>query len=130
MERRWLQIAIALIGLIPVGAGALGALLGPAQLHQIGDGVLDSHFRYLSGLLLAIGLGYWTAIPHIELQGQRIGLLTMIVVGGGFCRALGMLLYGPPGGGMTAALAVELVLTPLVYLWQIRVARQAAGPAA
>ena len=126
MERRWLQIAIALLGLIPVSAGAAGALLGPAMLNEIGDAVLDSHFRYLSGVLLAIGLGYWTAIPRIELQGERIGILTLVVVGGGFCRALGMLLYGLPGGGMTAALAVELVLAPLIYLWQVRVARLAA----
>ena len=126
MEKRWLQIVIALGGLIPVGAGLSGALLGPSMLHQIGDVALDSHFRYLSGLLLAIGLGYWTAIPNIERQGQRIGLLTLIVVGGGFCRALGMLLYGPPGGAMSAALVMELVITPLIYLWQTRVARLAA----
>jgi hypothetical protein len=125
MEKRWLQILIALGGLIPVGAGLSGALLGPSMLHQVGDLTLDSHFRYLSGLLLAIGLGYWTAIPNIEKQGQRIGILTMIVVGGGFCRALGMLLYGPPGGAMSTALLVELGGAPLVYLWQQRVARRA-----
>ena len=75
--------------LIVVGAGLAGALLGPLLLRQMGDGALDSHFRYLSGLLLGIGLLFWSTIPNIERQGHRFGLLTTIVVVGGFCRALG-----------------------------------------
>jgi hypothetical protein len=53
--------------------------------------------------------------------------LTLIVVTGGFARALGMLRFGPPGGAMRAALVMELIVTPLIYLWQGRVARLAAA---
>src|ERR1039457_4217024 len=120
MEKRWLQIAVALAGAVPVGAGVAGALLGPAMLGQVGDAALDSHYRYLSGLLLGIGLAYWTAIPDIERQGQRFRLLTLIVVIGGFCRALGMLQIGPPGPAMRLALVMELIIAPLLYLWRIR----------
>jgi hypothetical protein len=125
MEKRWLQIAVALGGLAPVGAGLSGALLGPAMLGQVGDGALDSHIRYLSGLLLGIGLAFWSTIPGIERQGARFGLLTLIVVVGGFCRALGMLIWGPPGPIMSLALIMELGVTPLLYLWRERVARLA-----
>jgi hypothetical protein len=130
MEKRWLQIAVALAGAVPVGAGLAGALLGPAMLGQIGDAALDSHYRYLSGLLLGIGLAYWTAIPDIERQGQRFALLTLIVVIGGFGRALGMLENGPPGPAMRLALVMELILAPLLYLWRIRLARIAGVDAA
>ena len=59
LERRLLQVAVALAGLVPVSAGALGAVdrLG---LHA------GSHGRYLSGLLLAIGLIFWWTVPAIE----------------------------------------------------------------
>ena len=129
MEKRWLQIAVAVAGLVPVGAGLAGGLLGPAMLGQIGDGVLDSHYRYLSGLLLAIGLGYWSAIPKIEIQGPRFTLLTLLVVTGGFFRGLGMLINGPPGRAMDLALIMELGVTPLICLWQWRLALAMDGAA-
>jgi hypothetical protein len=129
MEKRLLQIVVGLVGLIPVAAGLAGVLAGAAMLGLWGGPILDSHFRYLSGLLLGIGLAYWAAIPNIEKNGQTFGLLTLIVVIGGAARAFGALRLGLPGGAMTAALGVELIVTPLIYLWQGRVARlaQAAG---
>ena len=61
-ERRWLQGAVALACLSPIGFGTLGILEGPAMLAGIGPGEgppdLLSHYRYLSGLFLAIGLGW------------------------------------------------------------------------
>jgi len=128
-QKRLLQIVIAIIGLIPVAAGMLGGLHGLAMLGYWGDAAVDSHFRYLSGLLLAIGVAYWTTIPDIERQGARISLLTLIVVTGGFFRAIGMLMDGSPGPAMTGALIVELVVAPVIYLWQLRVARDASGAA-
>jgi hypothetical protein len=125
MERRLLQITVAIVGLVPVAAGLAGVLTGVSMLGLWGGVVLDSHYRYLSGLLLGVGLAYWAAIPAIEKEGPRFGLLTLIVVIGGFSRAIGALRHGPPGGAMSAALVVELVVTPLLYLWQARVARRA-----
>ncbi|HEX4180331.1 MAG TPA: DUF4345 domain-containing protein [Caulobacteraceae bacterium] len=130
MEKRLLQISVAVAGVVPVGAGGAGALLGPAMLHQMGDAALDSHFRYLSGLLLGIGLAFWSAIPNIERHGARFGLLTLIVAIGGLCRAIGALIMGPPGMAMSLALVMELVVTPALYLWRERVGRIAAVDAA
>jgi hypothetical protein len=125
MEKRLLQIVVALAGLVPVGAGLAGALWGPAMLGQMGDAALDSHYRYLSGLLLGIGLAFWSTLPGIERQGRRFGLLTLIVVVGGVSRAFGMLVTGLPGPAMSLALIMELAVTPLLYLWRERVARLA-----
>ena len=121
VERRALQVAVAVAGLIPVAGGLLGARFGAALLGGGGDVGFDSHYRYLSGLLFAIGLGYWSTVPRIETQGERFAILTFIVSVGGFCRAMGLLANGFPGPLMTAALAVELVVTPALYLWQSRV---------
>jgi hypothetical protein len=129
LERRLLQICVAIAGLVPVAGGVAGVLWGPGGLGEEAQGPLDSHFRYLSGLLAAIGVAYWTTVPDIEKEGARFGLLTLIMVAGGFARALGMLIAGPPGAMMSAAMAMELIVTPLLYLWQARVQRLAARPA-
>ena len=127
LEKRLLQIAVAVAGLIPVFAGGAGLLLGAGMLDLWGGVDLDSHFRYLSGLLLGIGLCYWTTIPAIEREGGRFGLLTVIVVVGGLARAVGMLRNGAPGPVMSAALGVELVVTPALLLWQTRLAKRSLG---
>jgi Domain of unknown function (DUF4345) len=124
-ERRILQIAVAAGSIIPIGAGAAGILLGPRMLAATNTaGDLDSHFRYLSGLLLGIGIGFVSTIPRIETYGKRFRLLTCIVVAGGLGRLLSLLTIGSPSPVMIAALGMELVVTPCLALWQHRVAGQ------
>ncbi len=130
MEKRLIQVVLALGGLIAVSAGMVGGLHGTLMLGDWGDASLDSHFRYLSGLLLGLGVAYWSVIPDIEHQEARLGLVTLIVVIGGFFRALGLLANGAPDWPMRAALVLELAGAPLVYLWQRRIARLAPVDAA
>ena len=85
-EKRLLQTAVALAGLVPVLAGALGALR-PELLALAGPPHALTHAAYLSGLLMGLGLGFWSLIPSIERQGRVFGLLT------GHC------LPGRPGPG-------------------------------
>jgi len=127
MGRRALQVVVALGCLVPIGAGGTGMLLGPGMMgaEAVGSGDLDSHFRYLSGLLLGIGLGFVSTIPRIEAHGPRFRLLTGIVVAGGIGRLVGLLATGAPSAAMMAALAMELMVTPGLALWQWRVARRA-----
>lgn len=122
MERRLLQAAVAVAALVPVLFGIAGVIWGPAVAGSIVGAAFDSHFRYLSGLLAGIGAAYWRLIPRIEAEGEAFFLLTLIVVVGGFCRGLGLLVDGPPGVGIGLALGMELIVTPGLYLWQTRVA--------
>jgi hypothetical protein len=124
-ERRALQIVVALLSLVPVAAGLAGVLQGPAMVDgSAGTPSQDSHMRYLSGLLLAIGVGWWSVIPAIERHGARVRLLTALVVCGGFARLLSLAVVGVPSGPMLGGLAMELVVTPAIALWQARVARR------
>ena len=123
-ERRLLQAAIAIGGFVPVGAGLTGALLGCRMTGETHGVNLDSHVRYLSGLLLGIGLAFWEAIPQIERHGRRVRLLTAIVALGGLMRLVGILSVAVPGPPMLFGLAMELVVTPLICLWQLRIARR------
>lgn len=122
-ERRALQAAVALFALIPIGAGLAGVLMGPAFT---GDGTAaisaDSHFRYLSGLLLGIGLAFWSTIPAIERHAGRFRLLTLIVFIGGLARLWALAEAGIPSVPMLGGLIMELIATPILCLWQARVA--------
>ena len=117
---------MALAGLVPVGAGLAGVLLGPAMLDGLArPDALDSHVRYLSGLLLGIGLIFWSLIPRIEDHGKEFRLLTLVVVVGGLGRLYGMIAVGLPPFSMRLALVMELVVTPLLCLWQWRLSARA-----
>ncbi|MXP62050.1 DUF4345 domain-containing protein [Roseomonas sp. M0104] len=125
-HRMLLRAAVAAGGVVPVGAGLTGVLIGPAMLQGMPplDALpLESHYRYLSGLLLAIGLGFWSTLRDIDQQGERFRLLTAIVVAGGVGRLLGLVVVEPPDVGMMFGLGMELVVTPLLCLWQGAVAR-------
>ena len=123
-ERRYLQYAVAVAGLVPISAGLYGVLFGAGLTREAALTVSgDSHYRYLSGLLLGIGLLFWSGIPAIEEKSGRFQLLTLVVVIGGLGRLVGLGLTGVPSLVMLFALAMELVVTPLVCLWQARIAR-------
>ena len=125
MSRRLIQIAVAIAGLVPVGAGAAGVLLGAAMIPLTGSMPIsaDSHWRYLSGLLLGIGLAFWSLIPRIESQGRLFQTLTGIVVAGGLGRLWALMAVGIPDKAMMFGLTMELVVTPALAIWQYRLAR-------
>jgi hypothetical protein len=125
LEKRALQIIVAIGSLVPMTAGAAGIILGPALLgdNVAGNTDLDSHFRYLSGLLLGIGISYASAVPGIELRRGRFLLLGAIIVLGGIGRLLSLVVRGSPSPSMIGALVMELLVTPCLTLWQWRLAR-------
>lgn len=127
LETRALQAAVALACLVPIAGGGAGVLWGPQAVGGTAGMPpdLDSHLRYLSGLLLAIGIGYAAAVPGIARHRGRFRLLGGIVVVGGLGRLASVLAIGLPSPTMRAALAMELVVTPALTLWQGRVARLA-----
>ena len=128
-ERRLLQIVVAVGSLVPIAAGVAGIVLGPAMVDAGAAPIpADSHFRYLSGLLLGIGIAFATTIPAIERRTARFRLLTTIVVIGGIGRLVSLLARGTPDKPMMFALVMELIVTPSLALWQNRVARRANSP--
>ncbi|MGH6995869.1 MAG: DUF4345 domain-containing protein [Stellaceae bacterium] len=125
IETRTLQVVVAIGSLVPIAAGGTGVILGPGFFggHAVASADLDGHFRYLSGLLLGIGLAYLSAVPRIEKRRQRFLLLAGLVVLGGLGRLLSILLRGAPSHSMIFALIMELAVTPAITLWQLSIAR-------
>ncbi len=107
---------------VPVIGGAAGVVMGEAAFGPWAGAAEDSQMRYLSGLLLGIGLVFWGCIPAIERRGGIVRVMTLIVVTGGVARLAGIMLIGDPGR-IRWALVMELLVAPLLCLWQARVAR-------
>jgi hypothetical protein len=121
LEKRLLQIVVAVAGLVPVAAGALGVLR--PELLFAGPSHTLTHGAYLSGLLLGLGLAFWSLIPAIERQGRVFGLLTGLVVLGGLARALTAARLGAWNLPVELPLVMELGVTPALWLWQRQLSR-------
>jgi hypothetical protein len=127
IERRLLQLVVASACLVPLAAGGTGMIRGATMIHGLHPPVpidLDSHYRYLSGLLLGIGLAFAFCIPSIERRGALFRPLGLIVILGGLARLLGLVANGVPGAGHVFGLAMELGAMPLLLLWQARIERR------
>ncbi len=125
-EKKLLQQAVAILAIIPVATGLYGVLFGQALTGDAVSISAESHFRYLSGLLLGIGLCFWSTLPSIELKTGRFRLLTLLVVIGGVSRLIGLALTGLPSLFMLGGLIVELIVAPVLCLWQTRIANRYA----
>ena len=131
-ERRLLQAAILLACLVPLLAGGAGVIQGPAMVSGIEPGVspidLDSHFRYLSGLLFGFGLVFLLCVATVEKHTALFRAFGLIVVIGGVARLYSAVTLGLPGPGHVFGLFMELGTVPAIVLWQGRVARLFAHP--
>ena len=132
LERLLLQGAVAIASLVPLTMGGLSILRGADLLKGMDPPFpvdLDSHYRYLSGLLLGIGLVFLASIPRIERRRTVFLTLGAVILAGGLARLWSLLDAGVPSAGHRFGLVMELVAVPLIVLWQGRVARRCAGQA-
>ncbi len=130
-EKRLLQAVILLACLVPLTAGPTGILRGAAWMAHGGSvsADLDSHFRYMSGIFTGVGIAFLSCVIGIEAKGSRLRMLAAFVVLGGFARGLSFVALGAPDPGNRFGLVMELGVTPLICLWQWRLARRwAAAP--
>jgi hypothetical protein len=136
IEKRLLQVVIAIACLVPLSVGGQSILNGPSFLGHppVIPTDLDSHFRYISGIFFGVGIAFATCIPDIQTKGPRFRLLGALVVCGGLARVVSLLSVGPPSKGHLFAFAMELGVVPLLMLWQAGFARRylaasTSGPA-
>lgn len=124
-ERRLFQIVVWIATLVPLSAGAAGIGLGPRMMKHLAstNPDLESHFRYLSGLLFGIGVAFAFSAAQPERRAGLFRALGFIVIAGGLARLLGVLLAGWPGAGDIFGLAMEVVTVPLLLLWLRRIER-------
>ncbi len=127
MERRTLQIILAVLSLIPLIGLGITWIVGPRYFfHSSGGDVpnaLDNQFRYLAGVYAGAVTGtLWWAIPRIEERGAAVRLAAGAVFLGGLGRCISLATVGHPGDpAMMGGLVLELGVVPLLVLWQRRI---------
>ncbi|WEZ82140.1 DUF4345 domain-containing protein [Rhizobium sp. 32-5/1] len=127
-QRRMLQATIAVLALLPVSAGLAGVLTGAGFLGlNVVPVDLDSHIRFLSGLFLAFGIGWYSCIPAIEKKAERLHFLAVLTFCGGLARLASLVIAGRPSTGHMLGLGMELVVVPCLVLWHRRVASLVKG---
>ncbi|SFR86205.1 DUF4345 domain-containing protein [Sphingomonas jatrophae] len=128
-EQRLWQAVAGLACLVPLLAGGDGVLRGVRMVHGPLLPDLDSHFRYLSGIFLGVGVAFACAVVRIDRPraGNLFRLLCGLVICGGLARLASLIAVGPPGPGHLFGLGMELGVVPLLALWQARVERRTKG---
>ncbi|WP_137123963.1 DUF4345 domain-containing protein [Roseomonas sp. HF4] len=125
--------AIRLAALVPIMAGGGGAILGPGFLGEAAGPATASHLRYLSGLLLGLGLLAWWCAGALDRRRPLFEALCAMVVLGGLARLAGLAAEGAPPAPHVLALAMELGIVPALWLatqarWARRVMAGASPP--
>ncbi len=126
-EYRLLQFMVAMACIVPIVTGSEGIVRGAATFRSVPAPVpadLDSHFRYLSGIFLVMGLWFASCVPDIGAKGARFRMLGAMVICGGLARAWSWWTVGMPSRGHELGLVMELGVVPLLLLWQASVARR------
>lgn len=123
-----LTFAIRLACGVPILAGAAGAILGLGALGEAGGPATASHLRYLSGLLLGLGLAAFWCAGDLRRRGAFFSMICATFVLGGSARALGLLAEGTPPLPHLLALGMELGVVPALWFAARSCASRAPGP--
>jgi hypothetical protein len=122
--KRLLQIACAVLGLIPVATGLIGLSGVSDPLYSVlpRNVLLDSNLRFLSGVWLGLGLALLWTLPRIERQTTLFRALWGMIFLGGVRRLISMAALATPPAPFIAFTLLEIVGAPLFVWWQSRIA--------
>ncbi|MGY3494651.1 DUF4345 domain-containing protein [Bradyrhizobium sp. USDA 4502] len=127
MGRRPLQIATALLALVPILTGII-TMLGVSDPLYASAGVpalpvLDSNLRFFGGVWLGLGLALLWLVPRIESESVLFRVVWGGIFLGGIGRLLSMLMVGLPSLPFVGFTALEVIGAPLFVYWQHLVAK-------
>ena len=126
MNKRNLQIATAILALVPIITGLIGltGLSDPlyASLHLPRDATLDSNLRFYSGVWLGVGLAAAWTVPRIERETTLFRALWLMIFLGGIGRLLSLALAGMPFTPFVEFTALEILGAPFFVCWQTKIA--------
>ena len=137
LSRRILQVFVSISALNALVGGGVYLLLGLRGFSLTGVKLsidpadpswssVDYLFRAISGIWFALGLMFAYLVPSIEKHTAwfRFACLAVFLMGLG--RLLSVLSLGAESNPLFA-MGLELILPPLLVLWQSRVARRASS---
>ena len=121
--RKVLIATLTALGAIPVASGAVGVLLGPSGIAggEITGSTVDSEYRFVNTFWLAAGIALWWSLREPESRARTTRTMLALAGLGAGPRLLSWAKRGAPHPSMRAALALELVVVPIILWWHGRV---------
>jgi hypothetical protein len=141
LSRRLLQVATGFSAVQALIGGALYLWLGLSAIEMVTGVALevdtadsswarvDYMLRALAGIWFVLGLMIAALPPRIELHSLAFAFCFTAILAMGVGRMLSGIEYGPNAHNSRAAMVAELLLPPILVLWQRGVARAHARSA-
>ncbi|ABW26892.1 DUF4345 domain-containing protein [Acaryochloris marina] len=123
--KRGLQIILGILSLIPFMVAILGLTSGlgrwlPAEAITP---EFDSHYRYITGFYISLGVIAWWIIPNIEKHKTALRIVAGAIFAGGVGRVISFWQVGAPGPLTLVFTGIELCF-PLLLIWQAKLPRR------
>ena len=114
-RRRLWQGVFLVLTLIPLVSAALALAVGIERFVDADevDVALDSTYRYMGGVYLALALLVFWAVPRIEARVDAVVFVAGAIFLGGIGRLLSIAAHGAPGAYTWYVLIIELGVLPL-----------------
>jgi hypothetical protein len=125
--KRGLQITLAVLSIIPILVGIVGIAVGTSRWLPANTITpeFDSHYRYIAGYYISLGMLALWMIPKIEKHRSLFRILCASVFIGGIGRVVSILQVGLPNPTVLFFTAFELCF-PLFLFWQAKLPRSAS----
>ena len=129
-----LVVVLAIICLVPGGAGAFGGMNASSSLadgtlifnsESILRGFIDNQYRFGFAVFFTQGLALLFFLRNIAKNSILFRFAALSLFIGGIGRASNILEYGVVDSLVVGPTVVELVLVPLLVIWQMRIAKNA-----
>lgn len=112
-------------GAVPIVTGVFAVLTGAEGMpgQNEASASVESELRFFAVFWIAFGAAVVWAAPRVARETSLVRALMAVLFLGGLARAIAWAAEGRPHGLFIALMAIELVLPPVIVLWQSRVAR-------
>jgi hypothetical protein len=119
---RGLQIVFAALGVTAVLTGLVDIVGGPEALpgeSAVGD-TADNAFRFNAAFWVAFGVAALWLVPRLLAETTAVRWLAGALFLGGVARVISLIDVGEPHELFLALMGVELLLPPVIVVWQSR----------
>jgi hypothetical protein len=128
--KRGLQVVLVIGGLVAITTG-LVAIIGGIDTFPgspSAENPADNEGRFLNGIWVGFGVLILWVVPRVERETTLVRILAAAIFLGGLARLASIIDVGEPADMQYVLMGIELVLGPLVIVWQALLTRGEAAP--
>jgi hypothetical protein len=102
------------------GVGFLSAAGAQVPAESLTNAVLNSHLMFAGAIWFGYAPLIWYATNNLSERIPLLRILFSLIFLSGLGRLFAFYLYGSPGTVLVGAMAIELLLPPIIVIWSAR----------